>query len=92
MFSSLNPSGHYQLNLSYPPHRELVKILLVINKQNYDKIVKSEVADRSPDDSKSLFRNGEINKAPLKWTPGFILPQSGQMNFDFVYMPPARNL
>jgi hypothetical protein len=46
-FSSLNPTGHYLLKLDNPVHRDVAKVLLFINKYNYDKIVKNEAFDRS---------------------------------------------
>lgn len=43
----MNPTGQYFLKLDNPIQREVAKILLYINKANYDKIVKGEAYDRS---------------------------------------------
>ena len=91
-FSSINPTGHYQLNLSNQIHREIAKCLLFINKQNYDKIVKGEAFDRSPQGTKSCFRNEQINKGGFKWSPVFVLPSEGTFEFDFVYFSQTRFL
>lgn len=91
-FSSMNPTGHYLLNLANPVHREIAKCLLFINKQNFDKISKGEYFDRSSYGTKSCFRNESINKGNFKWTSAFVLPVEGTFEFDFVYLPPSRGL
>ena len=91
-FSSLNPTGHYFLKLDNPNHREVAKILLFINKQNYDRIVKGEAFDRSQWQNKSCFRNEKINKGSFKWSPAFVLPPNDNFECDFVYLPPSRGL
>lgn len=68
-FSAMNPTGNYSLNLANVNHREVVKCLLFINKQNFEKIAKTEAFDRSALGTKSCFRNEKINKGVIKWTP-----------------------
>jgi hypothetical protein len=88
----MNPTGRYFLKLDNPIQREVAKILLFINKSNYDKIVKGEAFDRSQYGNKSCFRNEKINKGDFKWSPAFVLPVIGNFEFDFFYMPPSRGL
>ena len=91
-FSSYNPTGHYFLKLDNPVHRDVAKVLLYINKQNFDRIVKGEAFDRSQWGNKSCFRNETINKGELRWSPAFVLPQTGIFEFDFIYLTPSRGL
>ena len=46
-FSYFNPSGYYELNLGKPFQRELAKLIMIMNKDNYDGIVAGTRADRS---------------------------------------------
>jgi hypothetical protein len=54
--------------------------------------VKGEAFDRSPQGTKSCFRNEQINKGGFKWSPVFVLPSEGTFEFDFVYFSQSRFL
>jgi hypothetical protein len=56
-FSSLNPTGSYNLNLSVPIQRDVAKSLLLLNKLNFERIAKAESVDKSQIGNKSCFRN-----------------------------------
>lgn len=47
-------------------------------------IVKGELKDRSQFGNKSCFRNERHNNAKFLWKPEWILPQTGNFEFDFV--------
>ena len=68
-------------------HREIAKTLLYMSKLQADRCARGECFDRSQDGSRSLFRNAYVNRAPLKWTPGYSLPRTGLFECDFVYIP-----
>lgn len=84
-FSYYNPNGHYSLNLGKPFQRELAKILVILNKENYDAIVAGTRADRSQFGNKSCFRNEVLNTVKFTWDINWQLPRDGKLEFDFIY-------
>ena len=46
-FNFWNPAGHYSLNLGVPEQREVAKLILVLNKQVFNRITAGELKDRS---------------------------------------------
>ncbi len=46
-FNFWNPTGHYRLNLSVPQQRQVANVLLLLNKQFYAAVKRSEYKDRS---------------------------------------------
>ena len=64
-FNFWNPSGHYHLNIGVPEQRDVAKILLLLNKQVYNKIVAGELKDRSQFGNKSYMRNEKLNGGPF---------------------------
>ena len=92
-FSFVSPLRFPQsLSASKKRRKVSLPLLLFINKQNYDRILKGEAFDRSPQGTKSCFRNEQINKGGFKWSPAFVLPTEGTFEFDFVNFTSSRSL
>ena len=89
-FNFWNPSGHYNLNLGVPEQRDVAKIIMILNRQVYNKIVAGELKDRSQKGNKSYIRNEKLSGGHFTWTPDFQLPEMGTLEFDFVYLVPNR--
>ena len=89
-FNFWNPSGHYNLNLGIPEQRDVAKLLLILNKQVYNRILAGDLKDRSIHGNKSYMRNEKISGGSFVWTPDFQLPTMGNLEFDFVYIVPNR--
>jgi len=83
-FSFFNPSGRYTIDLGRPVQRELAKLLLVINRVNYDGICAGKICDRSLNGNRSCFRNESLNTVKFIWDLNWDLPPSGKFAFDFL--------
>jgi hypothetical protein len=86
LFSSLNPTGHYCLNLRNPVHMSIARCLVFLNRLNYERILKKEAFDRSQYGNQSCFRNERHNAKSFRWSPQFVIPTEGTLEFDFVYI------
>ena len=89
-FNFFNPNGHYRLNLVEPEQREVAKCLMLMNKQISQKIAAGELCDRSQRGNKSCLRNERYAEVPFLWSPEYVLPKKGWIEFDFVYLTPIR--
>ena len=78
------------LNLAIQEQREVAKCILLLNKQVFTRISAGELCDRSQKGNKSYLRNERYSGGAFTWTPEYVLPQSGYLEFDFVYLAPIR--
>jgi hypothetical protein len=90
VFSALNPTGHYSLNLNRPMQRELALALMAFN--NQEKILEDEILKQAqhrvggPRD-KSLartWRNSKLDNEPFAYSNTRALPRNGTLVVDFV--------
>jgi hypothetical protein len=83
-FSQFNPNGRYMLNLKNPHERDIVKNLVLRNKEVHAKIMAKELCDRSQMGNKSCFRNERVNGRKFEMSNGWNMPDTGKFEFDFV--------
>ena len=90
VFTALNPTGHYNLNLNRPMQRELAIALMAFN--NQENILEDEVLKQAqhrvggPRD-KALdrtWRNSKLNNKPFAFSNTRALPRNGTLVVDFV--------
>jgi hypothetical protein len=74
------------LNLSNQIEREIAITILVLNKEAGKKVASGLAADRSKLGNKSCFRNEKHNGMNIVIDSEYHLPESGVLEFDFVYL------
>jgi len=88
-FNFWNPTGHYILNMAVPEQREVANVLLLLNKQFFNRVKANELKDRSHKGNASCLRNEKVSGGAIVWTPDYVLPYIGNFECDFIYMNPG---
>ena len=63
---------------------------MLLNKQVHAKIAAGELCDRSQKGNKSYLRNEKYSGGAFTWSPDYVLPTDGWLEFDFIYLTPIR--
>jgi len=83
-FAYWNPTGQYSLNLGNPVERDIAVTLIVLSKEAQKKMLSGQATDKSQAGNKHCFRNEKLNGQAFVMSNEWVLPESGELEFDFV--------